>query len=109
MGNARDIRFSLTGPVDWAGKPVQIEVTVNAVQEGCQAIADAVVEKRRTKAREPGCPQGMTKATQAPAAAYNNEDWMWGLEEEAPKWEAGNGDVGDHGLDQRSAHSQHAG
>ena len=50
----------------------------------------------------------MTKATQAPTAAYNIEEWMLGLEE-APKVEVRNGVACNCGLEQRSAHSQHAG
>ena len=61
----------------------QIEVTVNNIQEGHRAIADAVVEKR-TKARGPGCPHGMTKVTWASTTAYNIEEWMCSLEEDAP-------------------------
>ena len=86
----------------------QVEATVNILQEGHQAIGDAVVEKT-TKARGPGCHEGMMKATWAPTTAYNIEEWMWGLEEEAPKVEMRNGDAGNCGLEQRSAHSQHAG
>ena len=69
-------------------------MTVNTIQEGHQTIADAVVEKR-TKARRQGYSQEMTKATRTPATAYNIEEWMWGLEEDAPKVEARNGDIGD--------------
>ena len=45
-GNARYFRFSLTGPVNWAGRVAQVEVTVHTMQEGCWDIADAVMEKR---------------------------------------------------------------
>ena len=55
---------------------------VSTVQEGCGVIADAAVEKR-TKARGPGCPQGTIKTNQTPAASYNMEEWMQGLEEDA--------------------------
>ena len=51
----------------------------------------------------------MMEATWAPTAAYNIEEWTQGLEEEVPEVEMRNGDVGDHRLEQRSAHSQHAG
>ena len=34
FGSARDIRFSLTGSVNWAGRLAQVEATVNTVQEG---------------------------------------------------------------------------
>ena len=108
MGNARDVGFSLTGPVNWGSRTVQVVVTVNTVQEGCQAIADAVVEKR-IKTRGPGCPHGMMKVTKAPTAAYNIEEWMGGLEEDVPKVEVRNGDAIVHGPEQRNAHSQHAG
>ena len=75
----------------------QVEVTVNTVQESHQAFVDAVV-KKRTKARGPGCPHKMMKTTWAPAAAYNIEEWVWGLEEDAPKVEVRNGDVDNHRL-----------
>ena len=58
----------------WA---VQVEIIVSAVQEGHGAIADTVVEKR-TKARGPGCPRGMTKTNWTPTMAYNIEEWMQG-------------------------------
>ena len=67
-----------------------------------------VVEKR-TKARGLGHPWVMTNATQAPAATYNIEEWMQGLKEDAAKVEARNGDTGNCRLEQRNAHSQHAG
>ena len=54
LGNARDVGFSLTGPINWAGREAQVETMVSTVQEGHQATADAVVEKR-IKARGPGC------------------------------------------------------
>ena len=45
LGNTRDVRFSFIGPINWAIRTAQVEATVNTVQEGWQAIADAVVEK----------------------------------------------------------------
>ena len=61
---------------------------MKTVQEGCQAIAETVVEKR-TKAREPGCPQGMIKVMRTPAAAaYDVELRMQSMEEDAPEGEA---------------------
>ena len=65
MGNARHIAFSLTGPIGGASRAAQIEVTINTVQEGCQAIAEAVVEKG-TKARGPGPPHRMMKVMRTP-------------------------------------------
>ena len=56
--SVRDIGFSLIGPVNWAGRTVQVEVTANTVPEACWAIVDAVVEKKM-KARGPGCPWGL--------------------------------------------------
>ena len=51
--NTKDIELSLRGPVNWAWRTVQVEATVHTVQEGCQAIADAIIEKKM-KARGPG-------------------------------------------------------
>ena len=73
LGNARNVRFSLTGPINWSGGTVQVKVTVNTAQEGCHAIADAFVEKR-AKARGPGHLHGMKKVTRAPTTAYNIEE-----------------------------------
>ena len=50
LGNARDIGFSLTGPISWAGRAAQVDATVKTVQECHHTIMEAVVEKR-TKAR----------------------------------------------------------
>ena len=80
----KDFELGLRGLFNWAGKPAQIEVTVNTMQEDHWAIVDSVMEKT-TKARGPGCPQGMTKATWALSTAYNIEEWVQGLEEENPK------------------------
>ena len=38
--------------------------------------------------------------------AYNIEEWIWGVEEDAPKVEARNGDVIDCRPEQRNTHSQ---
>ena len=108
MGNARDVRFSLTGPVNWADRTVQVEVTVNAIWEGQQAIGDAVVEKR-TKAKGPGCTHGMTEEMRVPTTAYDIEEWKRGLEKGASKEDVRNGDMINHGPEQRNTHSQHAG
>ena len=32
--NTRDVGFSLKGPINWAGRMLQIEATANMVQEG---------------------------------------------------------------------------
>ena len=50
---AKDVELTLRGPVNWAGRTVQVEVTTNTVQEGHQAIMGAVMEKK-TKASRPG-------------------------------------------------------
>ena len=49
--SVRDIGFSLTGPVNWAGRTAQVKVTANMVQEGCCASVEGVMEK--IKARGP--------------------------------------------------------
>ena len=92
------------GPISWAGRAGQVEATINAVQEGCQAITEAFV-KKRTKARGPGCPHKMTKVMRIPTTAYIKE-WMLGMEEDAPKGEVRNGNVVSHRPEQRNAHSQ---
>ena len=74
MENSRDVRFSLTGPVNETGRTAQVKATVNTIQEGCQAIVD-VVEKR-TKARGTGYPHRMTKVMKVPTSDYNIEEWM---------------------------------
>ena len=52
----KDIELGLRCLFNWAGKPAQIEVTVNTMQEVHQGIVDAVVEKR-TKARGQDTPK----------------------------------------------------
>ena len=52
------------------------------MQEGHWAIVNTVMEKRM-KARGPGHPQGLRKTAQPSAAAYNIDDWIRGLDEEA--------------------------
>ena len=44
-----------------------------------------------------------------PTMAYDIQEWMWGVEEDAPKVEARNGNVINHRPEQRNAHSQHTG
>ena len=38
--SAKDAGFSLTDPVNWAGRTAQVEVTANMVKWGCQAIPE---------------------------------------------------------------------
>ena len=42
---AKVTELGLGGSFKWARKPAQIEVTINTMQGGCWAIADAVMEK----------------------------------------------------------------
>ena len=86
FGNERNIRFSLTGPVNWAGRMTQVEATVNTVQVGHQIIADAVMEKK-TKARGTGHLQGLGKAIKSLAGVCKVDDWMQGLDEGASNGE----------------------
>ena len=55
--SARDVEFSLTGPVNWARRTAQVEATANTVQEGHWVIADDVMEKKM-KARGQGTLKG---------------------------------------------------
>ena len=54
----------------------------------------------------PGGPWGTVKTKWTPTAAYNMEEWMWGLEEDASKVEVRNGKVSNHGTERRNAYSQ---
>ena len=92
LDDARDDGFHLGSPANWAGREAQVEMMVSTVQEGHWAITDAIVEKR-TRARGPGSPQGTTKINQTFAAAYNIEEWMWGLEEDASEVKVRNDEV----------------
>ena len=78
--NAQDIELGLRGQVNWAWKTLQVEVTINTVQEGHRAIVDAIMEKKMI-ASGPGCPQGLDGATQPSDAACNVNDWMQCLDE----------------------------
>ena len=80
----------MTGPIKWAGRTVHVEATINTVQEGHQAIADAIMEKR-TKARGPGHPHRRMKVMRTPTTTYDILEWMQGVEEDAPKGEMRNG------------------
>ena len=95
LGNARDVGFSLKGPISWASRTAQVEVTVNTVQAGCQAIAEAVVEKR-IKIRGPQHTCRMIKVMRTPTAAYDIKEWMWDMEEDASKGEVRSGDAVNH-------------
>ena len=102
---ARDVAFRKVGPVIWAGRQAQLKMTVNMVQEGHQAIADAVVEKRR-KAGGLGCPQGKKNTNQIPAVASNIKKWMQGIEGDDSQVELRNGRVGNCKAEPRNVWSQ---
>ena len=108
LRNARDVGFSLTGHINWASRTAHIEVTINTVKGGHQAIVEAVV-KKRTKARGPGCPCRTTKVTRTDTMAYDIEEWMWGMEEDFPKVEARNDNENDCRPEWRNTYSQCAG
>ena len=90
------------------GERLRCKMMVSTVQEGHWTIIVTIVEKR-TKARGPGHLQGTRKTNCIPAVAYNIEEWMWGLEEDASKVEMRNDEVSNHGTGQKKAHSQHVG
>ena len=81
------------GPINWAGRTAQVEVTINTVWEACQAILDVFV----------------TKVTRTSTITYDIEEWMWGIEEDDPKVETRSSDAIDHRPEWRNAHLQHAG
>ena len=78
--NAQDIEHNFRGPVSWARKTVQVQVTINTMQESCWAISDAIMEKK-TKVRGPGCTWGLRGAAKPSATACNVDDWKWDLDE----------------------------
>ena len=96
------------GPINWAGRTAQIEVTLNTVQEGHPAISDAVVEKR-TKARGPAGQDGTVKVMRTLTMAYDIEQWMQRVEEDVLKVEVRNGKTISHRPEWRNAHLLHAG
>ena len=75
LGGTRDVGFSLTGLTSWAGRAGQVEVTISIVQEGCHAIAEAVIEQRNN-ARGLGRAHGKMKVTKTPVTAYDIKEWM---------------------------------
>ena len=100
-GKVRDFAFSMASPVIWARRQAQVKMTVNTVQEGQWAIADAVLEKRM-KAQGPGHPWGKKRTNQMPAVACNIKGWMQGIEEDDSKMELRNGRVGNHRAEPRN-------
>ena len=101
LGDTRDFGFHSGSPVNWARREAQVETMVSTVQEGHHTIT-----KKRTKARGSECPQGIMKTNWAPAAAYNIEEWMQGLEEDASEVEVRNSKVSNWGTDWRNTCSQ---
>ena len=101
---ARDIKFGLGGPFNWAERSVQIEASRKTVQEGHHAILEAVVEKKM-KARWLGQPHGKTWHPKTPAAVYDIEEWMKGLMGDSDGEPKQNDNI-NNGPDQRSDNSQ---
>ena len=65
---------------------------------------------KKTKARGPGHPQGLKRFIWSSAATGNVNDWMWGLDKEAPDGKVrGTDDVCTHGYKQGSADAMHVG
>ena len=106
LGDVRDVGFHMGNPVIWAGREAQLEMMVSTVQEGHQAIADAVVGKR-TKVRGLGHPWGTTRTNWPPTVASNIEEWMWGLEDDVSEAEVRNDKTSNCGTEQKNAHPQH--
>ena len=55
MDEARDATFLLTGAGTWVGKSAYLAADPMTIQEGRQAIAQAIMDCQ-VKARGPGCP-----------------------------------------------------
>ena len=86
LGDPRDVGFNLASPVNWARREAQVEMMVSTVQEGHQAIADAIMEKT-TKARGP------PRNNNDKPDPYNIKECMQSLEEGASKVGVKNGDA----------------
>ena len=99
FGNARDVGFSLdrTHQMSWYDSSGRLP-------SHCRCYCG-----KRTKARGPGHPHGMTKVIRTLTTAYDMEEWMWGMEEDAPKVEVRNGHAINHRPEWRNTHSQHTG
>ena len=83
FGSARDIRFSLTGPVNWAGRMAWVEATVNTVQEGSQAIADEDEGQRAwesPRVRESHPVFGWCQKSRQLEARFGWDNIWWGSE-----------------------------
>ena len=105
--DTQDIEHCLMGSITWAGRIAQVEVTVNNIQKGHRAIADAILEKE-TMARWPGHLWGLRGAAQSQAATCNINDWVCGLNKGASDGEVRKaGDVHFHGYEQGGTHAQH--
>ena len=98
---SRNVAFHVAGPVIWARRGTQVKAIVNTVQEGCQAIADAVVEKRM-KVQIPRYPRGKKKTNQTPAMVCNIEEWMQRIEENDSEVELTNGRARNCSTEQRN-------
>ena len=64
------------------------------------------MEKRIT-ARGPGHHKGTTKTNQTPTTAYNINEWMQGLEQDASEAELRNNKMSYHGTELKNAQPQH--
>ena len=75
---AWDIQLALSRPVRLAGRTVQVEGTINTLQEGCtEAIMDAVMEKKMHRPEGPGCPLRVARrATWYSAVTCNINNWI---------------------------------
>ena len=89
---ARDVAFSMAGPVIWAGRHAQMKMTVNTVQEGHQAIADTMVGKEdesprtRTSLREEDLPDPCCGMQHWRMDVRHRRGWFWGGVEEWKSW-----------------------
>ena len=107
LGSARDLGFSLRAPsMGWWDRSCW--GNHKYCTRNCQAIVDAVVEKR-TKTRNPGYLHWMMKVMRTPATPYDIEEWMWDMKEDASKVEARKCDAINHRPDPRNTHSQYTG
>ena len=85
LGNVRDVGFCLGVPINWAGREAQVEMMMISVQEGCWAIADAIMVKR-TKARDQDAPAELQRQTRHPQQCTTSKSGCKAWRKMLPKW-----------------------
>ena len=90
--NAQYIELGLRGPVNWAGRTVQVEATVNTMHEGSLSYCRCH-HGEENEGQRAWMPLSVEGDPPRPSAAVCNvNDWMQGLDEGASNREVGRTD-----------------